>query len=155
MKKWLAKVLDVKPEIKIRVNEVPVEVEVVKFVDVPGPVQIKEVYKVVEVSKRPDNKEWDKNTRDAVASLSAHPGFRALMDRFATQQAMMETKLKLSHHKELAEVNWLQAAIYWLGFADEQVNQAVKYKQPKKQLDAFEEELEAFKQIDASIERVG
>jgi hypothetical protein len=114
----------------------------------------KVVYQVVAL-KEPRTKEWDKETRDAVATLPAHPGFLAIVNRLATQKQMVQTKLSSGFHKELREVDYLQAGIFWLDYVQEQVNKATQVKLTARPTEAYDEELEAFKQIDAQLERVG
>jgi hypothetical protein len=134
-KEWLATSLGVKPQVVVEKEYVT-------------------EYKIVAL-KEPRTKEWDKETRDAVAALTAHPGFLAVVNRLATQRQMIQTKLSSGFHKELREVDYLQAGIFWLDYVQEQVNKATQVKLTARPTEAYDEELEAFKQIDAQLERVG
>lgn len=135
----VAQWLGVKPEVKTVYLEHNVE---------------KIVYKVVEVKDRPIQ-EWDKETKDAISTLPAHPGFLAVMNRLSLQRQMLNTKLSASYHKELREVDFLQSGLYWLNYIQNTVEQATKVRNAPKQLDAYDEEREAFERINAAIERVG
>lgn len=140
---WLAKLLGVKPEIVERPYEVIKEV----------PVEVIQ-YKIVEVKER-KNIEWDKNTRDAVATLPSHPGFIALIDKLALQRQLLQSKNNTQVKKDLREADWIQAGIHWLGWMQEFVDKSTQLRTQPRQMDAYEEELAAFKEIDAQIERVG
>lgn len=137
MKALLGKLLGLEP-VTVTV-EVPVEV-------------IK--YKIVEVKER-KNIEWDKNTKDAVATLTSHPGFIALMDKLALQRQSLQSRNNTQVKKDLREADWLQAGIHWLGYVAEFVDKNTNLKVQPRQMDAYEEELRAFQEIDAQIERVG
>jgi len=97
---------------------------------------------------------WTKEIKDAVGTLSSHPGFIALTDRLSLQKQMLENKCAREFHKDLRESDYLQAGVFWLSFLQDQVAKATRLAQPAP-VDAFDEEMEAFKQIDASIERIG
>lgn len=147
-KERVAKALDIKPEIRYEVAVK--EVEVIKEVEVPVEV-VK--FQVVEVTERANN--WDKETRDAVATLPAHPGFLAITKRLAAQKALIAAKLNTGYHKELREVDYLQAGIFWLSYVQDQVSKATQVKMAPRAVDAYQEEMDAFKEIDSQIERVG
>ena len=111
-------------------------------------------YQVIEVRAPRITTKWTKEIKDAISTLPSHPGFVAIMDRFALQKQMLEHKCSHEFHKDLREADYLQAGIFWLGYAQDLVNQATKLVSPSP-VDAFEEEMEAFKQIDSQIERIG
>lgn len=121
-----------------------------------SPVHVEHVieYKVVEVKAPRTSQTWTKEIKDAVGTLSSHPGFVALTDRLNLQKQMLITKCTREFHKDLRENDLLQAGIFWLSYLQDTVGQATKLAPPSP-VDAMEEELEAFRQIDASIERIG
>lgn len=114
------------------------------------------VYKIVEV-RVPRNKvrAWDDNTREAVASLSHHPGFLALVERLELTKSQITSSLNFTQHKELRHVDFLQAGIFWSGWLQDFVNKATQRGSQKQYVDPEQEELEAFKVLDAKIERLG
>lgn len=122
---------------------------------VPDP-QVIEVtsYKVIEVKAPRTITAWTKETKDAVGTLAAHPGFVALTDRLNLQRQMLENKLSREYHKDLREIDYLQAGVFWLGYIQDTVAKATKLVPPTPTA-AFDEELEAFKLLDAQIERIG
>lgn len=122
---------------------------------VPQVIEVeKVVYKVVEVKGPRIVQAWDKETKAAVATLQTHPGHIAVMDRLALQRQLLESKLTREYRKELREVDFLQSGVFWLGYVQELISKATNspvavYK------DAMQEEMEAFRELDAKIERVG
>ena len=113
----------------------------------------KPVYKVVQVKSIPVQP-WSKEIRDAVRTLPSHPGFTAITERLALQRQLLEAKAANEFHKELREADFIQSGIYWLNYVQYLIDKETEVKQriPR---DAMAEELEAFKEIDAAIERVG
>src|SRR5258708_12879865 len=81
-------------------------------------------YKIVEVEKPRTQFRWDQNTKDAVSTLSAHPGFIALTDKLSLINAQLKTKCFSSVHKKLREVDFLQAGIFWSNWLRDQVEQS-------------------------------
>jgi len=113
------------------------------------------VYKIVEVKAPRPTYRWDKNTQDAVSTLVAHPGFVALIERLGVTKAQLETKNNTQWKKDLREADFLQSGIFWCNWLKEQVDKAAfKGSQPT-YVDPMAEELAAFKELDARIERVG
>lgn len=111
-------------------------------------------YKIIEVPRPRTLSGWDKDIRASVATLSAHPGFVALTSRLAAQRALLESKLLRSVQGDLREVDFLKAGIFWSGWLLSQIEEATSKRTVQYQ-DALEEEAEAFKAIDATLERVG
>lgn len=122
---------------------------------VPEVIEVdKIVYKIIDVKGPRIAVKWDKEIKAAVATLQSHPGFLAILDRLALQKAMLETKNNGEFHKELREVDHLQSGIFWLGFVQQLIHKASEMPLPGPR-DAMAEELEAFRELDAKIERVG
>lgn len=119
------------------------------YVDKP-----REVIKVIEVKAPRIGVKWSKETKAAVATLQSHPGFLAILDRLYLQKSLLETKNNSEFHKEMREVDHLQSGIFWLGFVQQLVHKATDMPLPGPR-DAMQEELEAFQELDAKIERVG
>jgi hypothetical protein len=115
--------------------------------------QIKVVYQIVEVKSPRTPVRWDKSTKEVVSTLQSHPGFLALCERLALQRAQLETQLSRNLHKDLREVDFLQAGISWCAWLQEQVEKST-VKGSTKTFDAMEDELAAFREIDSQIERV-
>jgi len=111
-------------------------------------------YKVIEIKPPRLSQTWSKETKEAVATLSSHPGFIFLVDRLNLQRQMLESKLAREFHKDLREIDYLQAGVFWLGYIQDQVAKASQLPNARP-LDAMQEEEEAFRLIDASIERIG
>lgn len=112
-------------------------------------------YRVVEYTEpRTRFKGGDASTRESVSTLSAHPGFLYLLSKCAAQNALLRSKLQNSFHQTLREVDLLQAGIYWSNWLKQELEKSTMGA-PQPQTDAFDEELQAFKALDAQIERVG
>lgn len=111
-------------------------------------------YKVVEVKAPRTAQTWTKEVKDAIGTLPSHPGFIALMDRLSLQRDMLKTRCATEYHKEQRETDYLQAGVFWLGYLQDMINQATKLARSAP-VDAMQEELEAFKQLDSQIERIG
>jgi hypothetical protein len=112
------------------------------------------VYQVIEVKGPRSTQAWTKEVKDAIGTLPSHPGFIALTERLALQRQLLENKLSREFHKDLRETDYLQAGVFWLGYLQQLVAQATKLA-PAAPVDAMQEELDAFRQIDAQIERIG
>lgn len=112
------------------------------------------VYKVVEVKTPRTAQRWTKEIKDAVATLPSHPGFNAILDRLALQKQMLEHKCATEFHKDLRENDYLQAGVFWLGYAQRLIDEATQLPRSAP-VDAYDEEMEAFKAIDSQIERIG
>src|SRR5712691_9205562 len=114
----------------------------------------KPVYKVIEVKAPRSNQAWTKDIKEAIGTLSSHPGFIAIVDRLNLQKQMLEHKCAHEYRKDLREGDYLQAGVFWFGYVQDLVNKATKLS-PSSAVDPFQEELEAFKEIDNQIERIG
>jgi hypothetical protein len=112
------------------------------------------VYRVVEVKAPRLTQSWDKDTRDAVATLQAHPGWVAIQDRLSLQKQMLENKLAHEFHKDIRSIDYIQAGIFWLSYINEQIAKASE-RPANRAVDPLQEELNAFRAIDSQIERVG
>jgi hypothetical protein len=115
----------------------------------------KVIYKLVEVKAPLQRVQWDNNTREAITTLAAHPGFVALQQRLMLQKAQLETTLTRSVHKDLRAIDYLQAGIFWSNWLQDQIEKATVKGSSRQVNDAYDEELRAFQAIDAQIERVG
>src|SRR6267142_5429895 len=109
----------------------------------------KVIYKLVEVQKPRPLYRWDQNTKDSVSTLAAHPGFVALVDRLNLTKAQLESTLKQTMHKDLRQVDFLQAGLFWSQWLEEQVSKATTKGSTRTYLDPYEEELKAFKELDS------
>jgi hypothetical protein len=112
------------------------------------------VYKVVEVKGPRALVKWDKEMRAAVHTLQSHPGFLLILDRLALQRQLLESRNNKEMKKDLRECDFIQSGIFWLGYVQDLVTKAVELPMAVPQ-DAMQEELEAFRELDARIERVG
>lgn len=112
------------------------------------------IYKVVEVKAPRMSQNWDKDTRDAVSTLQAHPGWVAIQDRLSLQKQMLGNKLAHEFHKDLRAIDYIQAGVFWLGYIQDQIAKASE-RPVNRVVDPMQQELDAFRAIDAQIERVG
>jgi hypothetical protein len=111
-------------------------------------------YKVVELPSRFTVK-GDDEMKESVATLSSHPGFIFLTQKLAAQGAALKSKLSFEKHENMEAVTFLQAGIYWSNWLAQEVSRSTTKTTATKLLDPFDEELAAFKEIDAQIERIG
>lgn len=91
----------------------------------------------------------------AIASLKHHPGFVALMNRMKLKRAVLEAQLKGGRHKEIRDVDILQLGLYWLGYAEHEINSAVGNLKEKSEPRLAVNELEEFQRVRSAIESVG
>lgn len=112
------------------------------------------VYKIVEIKAPRTSGRWSKDIKDAIATLPSHPGFVAVADRVNLQRQMLVNKLATEFHKDLRECDYLQAGVLWLGYLQRLLDEATQMPQ-RIEVDAYEEEMEAFRKLDAQIERIG
>ncbi len=91
----------------------------------------------------------------AIASLKGHPGIDALLNRLRLQQAVLETKLRTTRYKELADVYLDQSGLFGLRVAQLEIAAATQNLDEKhKPRKATFNEIEQFEKIRASIESV-
>src|ERR1700678_3720627 len=113
-------------------------------------VVIKEVtkYKVVELEAPRSLTEGNAEIAQSIQTLAGHPGFNHLTNKLSYQSAALKSQLCGSRHQDLREVYFLQAGIYWSNWLKMELQRAtVKVVGSPK--DAFEEEMAAFKELDA------
>jgi hypothetical protein len=113
------------------------------------------VYKIVEVKAPRPILKWDQSTQDAVSTLTSHPGFVALIERLSLTKAQLKSKNDTQWKKDLREADFLQAGIFWCSWLQNEVDKATFKGSQRKYVDPMQEELDAFKELDARIERVG
>jgi hypothetical protein len=112
-------------------------------------------YRIVELPEiRTHLKGGDKEIREVISTLSSHAGFIYLTDRLNRMNAAIDSKLKSERHADMRAVDFLQAGIYWTQWLQGEVARATQGKQPERSIDPMQEELDAFKEIDAAIERI-
>jgi hypothetical protein len=114
----------------------------------------KVVYRIIELPQARTHSGWTKETKESVATLVAHPGFVALMDKLKLQKATLANHLTSTYHKDLRQVDHLQAGVFWLTWVEAVVMKATTNGSPA-YITPEQEELEAFKAIDATITRLG
>lgn len=112
-------------------------------------------YRLVEIEKPRNPGDINKEMREAVISLAAHPGFNYLMSKFRLQRSMLESVLKNNRHKSLNDVNMLQSGIFWLNWMDSQIQKLTNNIQAKSTVDPTEAETQALQEIQAAIETIG
>lgn len=112
-------------------------------------------YKVVEVqTPRLQTPVLTRELQESLASLPGNPGFQYLLSKFVAYKAALRAKLETDRHKTLEDAVWLQAGLFWCNFCQSEIAKATKQLQAPV-LDPYDEELQAFRAIDAMIERVG
>lgn len=111
------------------------------------------VYRVVQVKTLPPAQRTPE-LKEAIKTLPAHPGFQAIVDELALQRQFLESKSCNEFHKDLRESDFIQSGIYWLNYVQAFIDRQTQATRSIPR-DAMAEELEAFKKIDATIERVG
>jgi hypothetical protein len=116
------------------------------------PVRERVVYKIIEVPSPKTQMRWDKETKDSVAMLAHHPGFTALTERLTLQRAVLISELSRSTNAD--KDVYLKAGIFWTEWLENIVSLATR-KGSSKAFDPLQEELDAFREIDSQIERVG
>lgn len=111
-------------------------------------------YKIVELSEPRLSSQRDKELQESIATLAAHPGFQAVLNRLSLQTAQLKAKLAYERHTDMRAIDFLQAGIYWSNWLAQELKRATT-KLPERRLDPMTEELDAFREIDRLIERVG
>lgn len=120
----------------------------------PTLVEVK--YKVVELEKD-SAADLDDESIKAIPGLESNPGFRAVCAKLRLQRAMLQSKLDNTHHKDIREVDFLQAGLYWSKWLENFVQAEVKKQElfDTKPRSAFDIEEREFERIAASLEVVG
>lgn len=111
-------------------------------------------YQVVELDEPRGSEAEDEAMKESIATLTAHPGFLHLVKKLGRQRAYLRSKLDFEKHSDLREVDFLQAGVFWCNWLNTEIKRATIKVAPRK-LDAMEEELKAFQEIDNQIERIG
>lgn len=92
--------------------------------------------------------------RDGLRGLANNPYFGYLLGRLRAQKNVLETRLKESRFERIEDVSFVQSGVFWTGWLHRELERLTEAP-PKPQLDPIEQEIEAFRQIDDLIERVG
>lgn len=91
---------------------------------------------------------------EAIKSLALHPGFRSLVRRLNVQKCALQTKLLKVRHKDIRDVDNLQAGIIWLEYLDNEVNKLIARK-PEKVVRAAHPDIDfEFRKVLAQIESI-
>ena len=120
----------------------------------PSVVEVITKYQVIELDEPRGSEDEDEAMKESIATLNSHPGFLHLVKRLSRQRAYLRSKLDFEKHTDLREVDFLQAGIFWCNWLNTEIKRATIKVAPRK-LDAMEEELRAFREIDQQIERIG
>lgn len=108
---------------------------------------------IVEVERPRFPSDLGPETKEAVASLTTHPGFCHLMAKLRFQRSALEGQLKSASHPDMRSVDMLQARIAACRWLESQVDSASK-QEPARQ-DATDVERKLFEEIRGLIEPVG
>jgi len=114
----------------------------------------KVVYKIVELPQARTQSGWSEELRASVKTLAHHPGFLAVIDKLRVQRATLQSQLTSSFHKDLRQVDYLQAGIFWLSWVEKVVNQTTQ-SGSQGYIDPEAEEAAAIKAINDQIEKIG
>lgn len=110
-------------------------------------------YRVVELDKRAPSED-SKETRQQITALQYHAGFLALLSKLNLTRAALKARLEQARHEKMEDVIFLQAGLYWSNWLKQEVDRAGAIPAAVAE-DPFEEELKAFRELDALVERVG
>lgn len=116
----------------------------------------KEVIKpiLVEVEKVRPQLSAEKDIKEAVQTLAAHPGFQHLLAKLKLQRNYYQALLVNERHAKIEDVQFLQAAVYWSGWLESMLTQAV-HKTPRPTSEPSPNEVAAFEQAMTALELVG
>jgi hypothetical protein len=110
-------------------------------------------YLIVEVPAHRTHSKWSDEIRASAATLNSHPGFLAIMDKIELQRSLLGAQLTNTFHKDLRQVDYLQAGVYWLGILQRLV-QSTTAVGSKQYISPEQEEQLAFEEINKSINRL-
>ena len=80
--------------------------------------------RIVEVEKPRPLAELSEEAASTIASLAGHAGFQNLLARLRYQRFVLESRLKLSRHDSLKDVEFLQAGIHWSKWLEDELQKA-------------------------------
>jgi hypothetical protein len=92
--------------------------------------------------------------RDALRALGSFPAFTFILDRLRTQRGLLEGRLRDTKFSRIEDVTFVQSGIFWTNWLEAELERLTKTP-PKPELPATEQELIAFQEIDAVLERIG
>lgn len=114
----------------------------------------KRSYKIIEV-ERPHQPPTDlPDLREGLKALVGNPYFDHLLGRLRAQRNFLETRLKDSRFEKIEDVSFVQGGVFWTGWLEREIER-LTMAPPRPELSPVDNEVEAFRQIDALIERVG
>ena len=115
----------------------------------------KRQYKIIEVERpRTSPSEDLPELREGLKALGANPYFAWMLGRLKAQRNFLETRLKESRFDKIEDVSFVQGGVFWTGWLEREVER-LTVAPPRPELTPEEQEIEAFRQIDALLERVG
>ena len=114
----------------------------------------KRQYKIIEVERPRTAPSEVPELREGLKALGANPYFIWLLGRLKAQRNFLETRLKESRFDKIEDVSFVQSGLFWTGWLEREVER-LTVAPPRPELTPEEQEIEAFRQIDALLERVG
>jgi hypothetical protein len=119
----------------------------VEYVEVSKPVFIE-----LKDPRRPEAMSHE--MKEMLKTLQLNPAFQYLLNRFQVAKAAARAKLDTDFSLTEQQMHFLQAGIYWAGFIENDL--AHLTAEPRRvEHKASQEDLEMFRDIEASIEMVG
>jgi hypothetical protein len=114
----------------------------------------KREYRVVEVERPRAELTELPEMREGLKALSSNPYVEWLVGRLKAQKNNLETRLKATRFDRVEDVSFVQSGVFWTGWLERELERLTAAPQ-KPELPPYEKELEAFREIDALLERVG
>lgn len=108
---------------------------------------------VIELDKQTKLPELTGDLKESLKTLSLHPAFQYLLQRFRLKRASMEATLKEGFNLTEQQLRYCQAGIYWAGEMERDIKLLTQDKPQARP--ASVDELAEFNKIKSSIDLVG
>lgn len=110
-------------------------------------------YHVVEIDKQTKLPELTGDLRESLKTLSIHPAFQYIMQRFRVKKAAMEATLREGFKLDPTQLRYCQSGIYWAGELERDI-QILTQTQPTRRPAAVDEMAE-FNNVARAISLIG
>lgn len=111
-------------------------------------------YSIVEIEKEAKLPEFNPEIRESLKTLQFHPGFVYLQQKLKYEKAMLAKYLHEGFQLGEKELHHLQAGIYYLGYLEREIANAIRKGEATARA-AANPEVEAFDRIVQTIEHIG
>lgn len=112
-------------------------------------------FHVVEVEAPRKPEELNGESRRAMATLLAHPGFLYLCAKLKQHRSFLQSELLTKRQANMTDVEFLQSGVYWCRWLEDTIRREVQQLSKPTPSPATPDEIAAFREAQRAYEMVG